>query len=189
MRQKGNDVTIIQTNTDTTTIHTILSSIRPATDRKQYSEPEVLSRRHSVPPSLRSTTHQFIPALPPHYSHRSRPSQCCDKSAQPSLRRPIVNGQHSNHLLDVRSRLSRGLQEDETVLFRKLGSLLRRHGTTMLDIGYDSYRWFRSDLLPISMITMFEDPFSRASVNHLVSCVNVSRRVISYTSSAPAAPR
>ena len=144
---------------------------------------------HGVPPSLRSTIHQFIPALSPHYSHRSRPSQCCDKSAQPSSRRPIVNGQHSNHLLDVRSRLSRGLQEDETVLFRKLGSLLRRHGTTMLDIEYDSYRWFRSDLLPISMITMFEDPFSRASVNHLVSCVNVSRRVISYTSSAPAAPR
>ena len=56
-------------------------------------------------------------------------------------------------------------------------------------MDYLSYRWFRSDLLPISMITMFDDPFSRASVNHLVSCVNVSRRVISYTSNAPAAPR
>ena len=47
----------------------------------------------------------------------------------------------------------------------------------------------RSDLLPMSMIAMLEFEFWRASSSQRVRWLNVSRRVMSYTSSAPAAPR
>jgi len=46
-----------------------------------------------------------------------------------------------------------------------------------------------SDLLPMSMMVMFELECVRASSSHDVRWLNVSRRVMSYTSSAPAAPR
>lgn len=38
-----------------------------------------------------------------------------------------------DYFFDVRCRLGGGLQKDQTVLFRELLSLLRRHGTTMLN--------------------------------------------------------
>lgn len=44
-------------------------------------------------------------------------------------------------------------------------------------------------LFPINMITMFELECWRASSSQVVRWLNVSRRVMSYTSSAPAAPR
>ena len=43
----------------------------------------------------------------------------------------LVSGRLNIHLLDVRSRLCRSLQKDQAVLLRELGSLLRRHRTTM----------------------------------------------------------
>lgn len=53
---------------------------------------------------------------------------------------------------------------------------------------FTSLRDSRSLLFPISMITMFELECWRASSNHDVRWLKVSRRVMSYTSSAPAAP-
>jgi hypothetical protein len=44
-------------------------------------------------------------------------------------------------------------------------------------------------LFPMSMMTMLELECCLASSNHVVKWLNVSLRVISYTRSAPAAPR
>ena len=50
-------------------------------------------------------------------------------------------------------------------------------------------RLSRSALLPISMTIISGFPFYLTSSNHRVKWLNVSLRVISYTSKAPAAPR
>lgn len=50
-------------------------------------------------------------------------------------------------------------------------------------------RCSKSDLLPISMMVMFGFPFCLASSNHRPRWLNDSRRVMSYTRSAPAASR
>eukprot|EP00967_Tisochrysis_lutea_P115131 scaffold184141_cov35-Tisochrysis_lutea.AAC.2 len=50
-------------------------------------------------------------------------------------------------------------------------------------------RCSKSDLLPISMMVMLELECVRASSSQEVRWLYVSRRVISYTSRAPAAPR
>jgi hypothetical protein len=44
-------------------------------------------------------------------------------------------------------------------------------------------------LLPMSMMTMSGFPFWRASSSQRLRWLKVSRRVMSYTSNAPAAPR
>ena len=47
----------------------------------------------------------------------------------------------------------------------------------------------KSDLLPMSMMVMLGLPFCRASSSHRVRWLKLSRRVMSYTRSAPAASR
>lgn len=47
----------------------------------------------------------------------------------------------------------------------------------------------RSHLLPTSMMVRFWLEYLRQSSSHDDRCSNVSRRVMSYTSNAPAAPR
>ena len=49
--------------------------------------------------------------------------------------------------------------------------------------------WDKSDLLPTNMITMFESAWSLSSFSHLSTFSNVEDREISYTKSAPTAPR
>ena len=58
----------------------------------------------------------------------------------------LVIKKRNTHLLDVRSRLCRSLQKDQAVLLRELGSLLRRHRTTM-GVG-------KSSVLPMIQIRL-----------------------------------
>ena len=50
-------------------------------------------------------------------------------------------------------------------------------------------RCFKSLLFPTSMMTMFESALSRSSFNHRVTFTYVACFEMSYTSSAPTAPR
>lgn len=50
-------------------------------------------------------------------------------------------------------------------------------------------RCLRSDLLPTSMMTMLESAWSRSSLSHLETLTYVGCLAMSYTRSAPTAPR
>jgi hypothetical protein len=50
-------------------------------------------------------------------------------------------------------------------------------------------RCFKSDLLPTSMMTMFESAWSRSSLSQRCTFTYVPCLAMSYTSSAPTAPR
>ena len=97
----------------------------------------VLANLHSI--RLHISNHSYssvkihLPNIP-RCSHRSLRSQCCYEFVRQSSRKPIRHemniSKSESYLLDVGSSLGRGLQENQTILLSKLGSLLGGDGTT-----------------------------------------------------------